>query len=153
MNRPRRALAAGITFILFSGAPMTAGQAVPDNFDKTHTITLKGQVAGFTSPDQSSPFYVHLNVTGTKGTTERWMIAGRPRPELVRLGWVFGATGNLKMGDRVTVTAYALKPSVTVQEALESVPPEIIEKMKPERVAHGVEVTVSGGEARPWGER
>jgi len=146
-------LAAAISFMLVSGAVITARQALPDYFDKTHPITLKGQCAGFTSPGQSNPFYVHLNVTNSKGATERWMIEGRPRPELVKLGWMFGANGNLKMGDAITVTAYPLKSSVTVQKALEDVPPEIIEKMKPEKVAHGIELAVAGAAARPWGEK
>jgi hypothetical protein len=66
---------------------------------------------------------------------------------------MFGDNGNLKMGDMVTVTAYPLKPSVTVNDALENVPTRVIQEMKPERVAHGIEVSVAAGATRAWGER
>jgi hypothetical protein len=143
-----------IAFISLA-AVTTARQGVPDYVDNTRTITIKGQVRGFTSPGQANPFYVHVHVPDTKTPKERWMIAGRNRPGLITLGWMFGDTGNLKIGDMVTVTAYPLKPSVSLNEALENVPEleRLITELKPERVAHGVEVSVAGGATRGWGER
>jgi hypothetical protein len=94
-----------------------------------------------------------VNVPTNKDAKERWMIAGRNRPGLIRLGWLFGENGNLKSGDMVTVTAYPLKTGVSIKEALEVVPPEVLTQMKPDRVAHGVEVSVAGGATRGWGER
>ncbi len=152
MKRSQRWVAGAIAFISLAAVAM-AKQAVPDFFDNTRTITIKGQVGGFTSTGQTSPFYLHVNVPSNKDAKERWMIAGRNRPGLIKLGWMFGDNGNLKTGDMVTVTAYPLKPSVSVNDALENVPTRVIEEMKPERVAHGIEVNVAGGATRPWGER
>ena len=152
MKRSQRRVVGAIAFVSLAAVAM-AKQAVPDLFDNTRTITIKGQVGGFTSPGQTSPFYLHVNVPTNKGAKERWMIAGRNRPGLIKLGWMFGDNGNLKMGDMVTVTAYPLKPSVTVNDALENVPMRVIQEMKPERVAHGIEVSVAAGATRAWGER
>jgi hypothetical protein len=152
MKRSQRWVAGAIVFISLAAAA-TASQGVPDYFDNTRTITIKGQVGGFTSPGQANPFYLHVNVPTNKDAKERWMVAGRNRPGLLRLGWLFGEGGNLKSGDMVTVTAYPLKPAASIKEALEVVPPEVVEQMKPDRVAHGVEVSVAGGTARGWGER
>ena len=154
MKRSQRYLAGAIAFISLA-AVATARQGVPDYFDNTRTITIKGQVRGFTSPGQANPFYVHVWVPDNKNTKERWMIAGRNRPGLINLGWMFGEGGNLRTGDMVTVTAYPLKSSVSVNEALENVPDleRLMKELKPERVAHGIELAVAGGATRAWGER
>jgi len=145
--------AAGAVAVISLASVTVANQAVPDFFETTRTITIKGQVGGFTSPGQTNPFYLHVNVPTNKDAKERWMIAGRNRPGLIKLGWLFGDNGNLKTGDMVTVTAYPLKSSVSVNDALENVPTRVVEEMKPGRLAHGIEVSVAGGATRAWGER
>ena len=108
-----------------------AALPVADHFDTSRVITLEGTVAGLMNPSPNAPhFYINLNVKNGRGDTERWLVEGKSRSALVKAGWTFGQGGTLARGNTVAMTAYDLKSTVGMKDALSDLPPPLQENVK-----------------------
>lgn len=101
-NRSMNLLVAGIAFLGIS-FPVSAhhGRA---GYDSAKISTVKGTVAAveFANPH----VLVHLDVKGSNGSVEKWVVEGTSPNMLVREGW---AKNTVKPGDEITATGHPAK--------------------------------------------
>jgi hypothetical protein len=83
---------------LLGGAPALAHHSVA-NFDFTKSSTVTGTVQYFSFTNPHS--FIDLQVTGADGVQRPYKVFTVARVVMVRTGW---AVGDLKAGDKVTVT-------------------------------------------------
>lgn len=69
------------------------------NFDFTRSVTVSGTVSYFSFTNPHS--FIDLEVTDARGTKRAYKMFTVARVVMTRTGW---AVGDLKVGDRVTIT-------------------------------------------------
>jgi uncharacterized protein DUF6152 len=144
----------GVGFLAVVVAVVAHWQSVSEDFDKTKIVTIRGTVEGFVSPGPAGPhFYIRLGVKNPQGAIEHWLLEGKSRAALLEAGWTFGDGGLVQSGDTIVATAYALKSTADVKDALSVLPPGLREKVQVDHLAHGIEITLSTGRKMPFGEQ
>ncbi len=103
MKKARFSFMAVVTVFLTVSVPVFAhhGRA---GYDSTKLSTVKGTVSAveFVNPHVQ----VHLDVKGSHGEVEKWLVEGTSPNMLVREGW---EKNTVKPGDEITATGHPAK--------------------------------------------
>ena len=103
MKKARFSFTAVVTVLLTVSVPVFAhhGRA---GYDSTKLSTVKGTVSAveFVNPHVQ----VHLDVKGSHGEVEKWLVEGTSPNMLVREGW---EKNTVKPGDEITATGHPAK--------------------------------------------
>lgn len=109
MKIPNRgSLLVAIVGLMLSAAPVFAHHSFAAEYDGKDLVTLTGVI---TKVEWTNPhIYFYIDVKDASGTVANWAVEGYPPNTLKRTGFT---RDDLKVGDKVTVTAYKAKDSTT----------------------------------------
>jgi len=125
-------------------------RTVAENFDTTKTVTLKGTVTGVLVPP-GVPVCILIDVNAPTGKPQHWVVEGDTLGRLRQAGWAFfSSPGTVKLGDTITVSTFLAKAGSKAADLLVT-SLQLPDKLKPARVAHGIEVTLPNGKKLPFG--
>jgi hypothetical protein len=146
------------TLLFYSNA--TSQSPISDHFDTSHPVTIRGTVSGSLVLDDDVPACLFITVTDSKGGVQDWVIAGSPVRVVQRRGWSFErADATVKDGEPISILAYLPRQgSQAEQKLVEAVRNadrsgfKVADKLKQFRLAYGVEITLSNGTKKQFGE-
>jgi hypothetical protein len=95
---------AGAALLLAAAAPVIAHHSFAAEFDADKPVTMKGTVfkVEWTNPHS----WIHIDVAGPDGTTERWVVEGGAPNALLRRGWT---KNSLPAGIEIIVEGFQAK--------------------------------------------
>ena len=103
----KKLLLACVGFVL-SAAPALAHHSFAAEYESKDLVTLTGVI---TKVEWTNPhIYFYIDVKDASGNVVNWAVEGYPPNTLKRTGFT---RDDLKIGDKVTVTAYRAKDSTT----------------------------------------
>jgi hypothetical protein len=104
MRRELIGIAAACVGLWLGVLPLSAHHSFAAEFDQSKPITLEGAV---TKVEWFNPHvYIYIDVKDANGKMVNWALEGGPPNSLYRQGW---RKDSVKIGDRITVTAYLAK--------------------------------------------
>jgi len=94
--------------LVLSAAPALAHHSFAAEYESKDLVTLTGVI---TKVEWTNPhIYFYIDVKDASGNVVNWAVEGYPPNTLKRTGFT---RDDLKIGDKVTVTAYRAKDSTT----------------------------------------
>jgi Family of unknown function (DUF6152) len=93
-----------VAVVLLAASSAALAHHSPAVFDRTRQATITGVVTEFRWGNPHS--WIHLDVVGDSGQTERWSVEMDPATMLGREGWT---SKTLQAGDKVEVKVYPLR--------------------------------------------
>ena len=104
----RNMLLLGCVTLVLSAVPALAHHSFAAEYESKDLVTLTGVI---TKVEWTNPhIYFYIDVKDASGNVVNWAVEGYPPNTLKRTGFT---RDDLKIGDKVTVTAYRAKDSTT----------------------------------------
>ena len=95
---------AGAALLVAGAAPVLAHHSFAAEFDADKPVTIKGKVVEMEWKNPHS--WIHIEVTGPDGKTERWAVEGGAPNALLRRGWT---KNSLPTGIEIVVEGFQAK--------------------------------------------
>lgn len=144
---------------VLSLAPLRAQGTLAEHYDTSHRVSFAGTVDAVIMPSGELPVCFLMTVRNND-KSEQWVVAGDVIRVLMKAGWRFGPTGQVKPGRSTIVSVFLPKPASTAAPTLgarlrETMPTGISAvadaALKAGRLAQGVEVKLADGQTLPFG--
>jgi hypothetical protein len=128
------------------------GQALPDAYDATESLTLRGSVAAIALPP-GGPAFLVLDVPTSAGETERWAIQGDPTDVLIANGWRPRAGKPIGINSAIEIVVYRLKRGADPLRIVPSQDPMLAAVAKTNRVVYATTITLPAGGTIAFGSQ
>lgn len=120
------------------------------NYEMTKPMQIKGTVSSLVLPT-SGPAFMILEVTGSAGKAEHWVIEGDAPSVLIRAGWRPRQGSPIGNGTSIEITVHPLKAGVEPTSVIPADAEGLRVAAKEAKVVYGTQIVLPDGKKVTFG--